>query len=766
MKWSAFALVLSLPAAGVSQTIVYPSLKSAAATVLKKVPPNALTPPGNPGLPPKTPERLPAPGEKDDGFRVVRSGDVHGIGDEVHVIGGAELLIRGYRVFANSARGNRKTEVWELDGNVSVIGQGSVVHGERVIVDFKNRTYRAFDSESQLDPKFLNNQNLQDRVYVAGRESYGSEKELKAYGSDLTTCNYDHPHFDIRGSETIVRPGAYAIIRKAQIRIFGRSIVTVPYLYIPLKDQNYKYTPDVGQSRDEGYYVKNRYGIPMKAGRILDSRLDYMSKLGTGFGAGYAYKSAKTDGEFKAYQITGQTDTLNMSNRHEQRFKWGKLSLSNDLQRNNYLSAPGTTLLQNRLSLDLPSSRGNTRLGYNRTNNTATSYQSTNQTITFANDQRWGGKFSTKLNVNYSQTGSRGYSTSNKREQIDVLLTGTQEMQRATATMEYQRSIPIGDTSNFYSGSDRTPVLTLASDAKRLFGDSADRSLPFKTSLSIGEFQNTTTESPVTRTAFDFNFQKYDKSQSRFKTDVTGQFKQGVYSDDTAQYTLNFGSTSTYRTGKNTSVNFRYNYLRPYGYTPLVVDRSGKTNQATIDASGTVLHSLKLGLQTGYDINQLNEGETPWQQVGVRTDWQPRRWFMLRALSNYDSINQYWSSVRLDLTYLPGATSLTIGTRFDGLRHTWGSLNLVLNNLKIGRTRLSTVFQYNGYTKQFDSRQYNVIYDLHCAEAIFNVTENNTGFRAGREIQFLIRLKAFPFFTPFGSGSRGQPIGSGTGRDF
>jgi LPS-assembly protein len=41
--------------------------------------------------------------------------------------------------------------------------------------------------------------------------------------------------------------------------------------------------------------------------------------------------------------------------------------------------------------------------------------------------------------------------------------------------------------------------------------------------------------------------------------------------------------------------------------------------------------------------------------------------------------------------------------------------------------------------------------------------DNKVGFRSGRQIGFFIRLKAFPSFSPFGIGRRGQAIGSASG---
>jgi LPS-assembly protein len=46
------------------------------------------------------------------------------------------------------------------------------------------------------------------------------------------------------------------------------------------------------------------------------------------------------------------------------------------------------------------------------------------------------------------------------------------------------------------------------------------------------------------------------------------------------------------------------------------------------------------------------------------------------------------------------------------------------------------------------------------------VSDFGTGFRAGQEVGFFIRLKAIPFDSNFGRGRLGQALGSGTGRDF
>jgi len=88
---------------------------------------------------------------------------------------------------------------------------------------------------------------------------------------------------------------------------------------------------------------------------------------------------------------------------------------------------------------------------------------------------------------------------------------------------------------------------------------------------------------------------------------------------------------------------------------------------------------------------------------------------------------------------------------------------MFLDGLKMGRTKLGAILNFNGFTGRFDSQQYSMTYDLHCAEAVMTVINQNTGFNPGTTYQFFIRLKALPFNSSFGTGSRGQALGTGTG---
>ncbi len=710
---------------------------------------------------------VPEPQDEDKSFKLIHAKRSNQSGDDVAMSGGTEFMYKGYHVFADAVEGNLATSIFTVQGDVKIIGKQSLITGERISIDFNKRIYHATNSRQVLSPELLKGPFLKD-LYSHGRESYGSANEQQTLFGGITSCDLLRPHYEIDADNIIVRPGKRAIFRKARLRLFGRTIIKIPYLSIPLDTRSYKNLPVIGQSPQEGYYIKFRYGVPLRGDNDVYARLDYMEKLGLGIGADYLYRSKVVDGVLQVYTIAGPGKMLKVTDEHHQMFKWGTLALRTNYENNNYLTAPGSIVESTQALLTFPQ-HGNamTRLTLNQSGNSNDGYSTSNQSISLADSRRFGTKIQTSVNVDYQKNGTtyQGGSgpISQSTENMNLKVDATDDLTRATANLTYQRAIPIGSTRAVFGSNDQTPVVSLATDARRLIGGKIAENWPFQSTLSLGEFSDQLGGGHISRDFFDFSLAKPDRSTGRLHSDINAEFKQGIYSDGTAQYVLNYGQTESYRMGPDTAFNFRYNYLRPYGYTPLSLDRSGETNLATADLSYRPIRSVVIGAQSGYDILRLKQGDEPWQPVGVRMEFQPKPYFLLRAQSTYDTFQGAWSNVRVDLSYKPGATFLSVGAYYDGIRHLWSNVNIFLDALKIGRTKIGAILNYNGFTQQFDSQQYSLTYDLHCAEAVFTMTAQQTGFNPGNTYQFFIRLKAFPFDSLFGAGSRGQPLGTGTG---
>lgn len=700
--------------------------------------------------------------EEDPYLRILR-GEGGSSNGKVKLVNGAEILYRGYQLFADQIEGDQRTNIYVASGNVRLYGKDQTIVGDMIEVDFNSKTFVATAASAIVHPSLIGPDARAD-VFLRGGKTYGSRRRVFGENSSFTTCDKEHPHYELVADRTDFRPGRRVILRRVRAKLFGRTILKIPFLSIPLNQPNYKYLPEVGYTDQLGYYIKTRFGLYSHNQNNFDGRAELYSKLGLGLGGDYQYNNRRSNGFVNFFTVIGSQPLQEFSQDHRQDLGWGKLQIQNSYQKTNFLSAPANTIFNTKLNLLIPQGKSSTNFSFYRNSNDTNTYSSINESVGVSDTRYFNSKFHTNLDVTLVNASSAFASGAPvKREEFDVRFRGEEDLNKANLEFTYQRNIPVGETSNFFSSSDLTPVVALNTTSQKLLGN-RPFFLPFSTEISYGQFTDPVTKGNITRTNYNLRFNRNDPPQKRFKFDLNGKFDQGIYSDSTAQYTLNFLPTITYRLGAGTQATLRYAYLRPYGFAPLQIDRSGQSNVLTGDVSVRPQKYVLFAAQTGYDFLRLQQHQqTAYQQVALRAEFQPKPFFALRALSTYDPILGGWSNLRFDLAYRPGATFVSAGAKYDGVRKKWAAVNLFIDGLKWGRLKFSTILNYNGYLQKFEARHFQFTYDLHCAEAVLTILDNPIGFQAGRQVSLFIRLKAFPFESPFGIGTRGQPIGTGTG---
>lgn len=709
------------------------------------------------------PKELPTPAPGDRTF-ILRTADRSSRkGRDVRAEGNVRFAFKGYEAACDRATGNLDTEIFVLEGNVWVNGQSQSTSGDRVVVDFKNQTIRYEEGKSRLDPALLGG-NVTGPLYVSGDSGGGGQQRFRAFECTLTSCDRDHPHFEIDARDTDIRRGKRIVMRDAELKYHGRKILRLPYLSVPINDRRSRYTPEFGQTRDEGYYVKNTFSIPVQGDSFLDSKVDYFSKLGAGLGLDYDYDGASARGLIRTYQITGAAQSRLLSVDHRQLVGSGKVRFEGNWIRNNYLTAPNSSNYLIRTAYDVSTRRSSFRLAANRNSSKTSGFGSTSEVLSLAQEMRWSSTFRTNTSIDFSKNRSSGSFGSNDRKVVNLNFRAAQQLRAADLTLDYLRSIPVGASGGFFGFSDRTPVVSVASDANRLFGTRFGRAFPLQTELSVGELGESATRRRYTRTSFELKAQKNVPTGGGSSLSYNSRFRQSLYSNDTAQYSIAHDYGYRWAFSRQSSLNLRYNYLRPFGFTPLSVDRTGLTDEFSGDLQWQVHKTFSIAANTAYDQLQVYRRQaTPWQNVGVRTEWSPNERLLIRTNSLYDTREQAWSNIRLDAGWKIGGGMVQLGARYDGLRHTWGNVNILATGLRSGNFTVSALANYNGYLKRFENRQLELVLNDHCTEWIFSVIDQPFGFRAGTEFGLFLRIKALPFSTPFGFGRRGQAIGTGSG---
>ena len=674
---------------------------------------------------------------------------------------------RGYSCVGDEVVGDLDTNEFVLRGNVNILGADEVVQGSSVMVNFSSRTFRFDDGKIDIRSSLVKGRLLSD-LYLSADKLEGGEKRLDAHETSLTSCNYDKPHFSFDADSITVLPNDRLTFRKFRIKVLNRTLLTLPNITIPIRQGTREFLPDIGQSQDEGVYIKFRFGVPAGENAAY-LRADLMSKKGIGLGFDYELFGGESKGAARIYTIldpdSGKPEFTGTV-KFDQTFDFGKLTINHETRQFSYLAGPENVVNNTKLQF-LPDfgKNGTTRISYDRFSNVSSSFSSESSSLQFSDIRRWTKTHSTNLAINLSSYIADSGSTTFEREILDVRFQEVLDLKTVTAQLDYNRAIPVGSTVNQFIGIDRTPELTVRTDSRRLFGTNSW--LPnFQTFVSVGNFVDNQLGLTTQRYYFDFRTSKTASNMGGFSVDYDLGFQQGVYSDETAQYTPRANVRVGYKISETFSANFRYNYLRQHGFTPLAIDRTGQYNLVSYDMQADLGSGLRLGGQVGFDIARDRRGEVGWQSPSVRLEYEPAQWFSFRTVANYDADLEDWSNFRFDLGWKAGQTSFYAAGTYDARLEKLGNVGFFLDGLKWGRLKISALLQYNGFLKRFDSQHYAFTYDLHCTEAVLQIIENNFGFRPGREILFFIRIKALPFDSSFGLGRQGQPIGLGGGRGF
>jgi hypothetical protein len=683
-------------------------------------------------------------------------------GDALVAEGNVHLVYGEFEIFGDKVTGDRRTEVFKIEGQARLTGPSESVVGETIEADLKNGTYRFEDGTARLGPQRLEKSTSGD-VYVTAKAGAGTPDDFDTVEGSLTTCSYDSPHFVLEARTTRVRPGRRAELRDVRLKVLGRTVLGLPFVVVPLTPDAPKYIPEVGQSPDEGTFVKTRLSTPLPGESYIDHRIDLMSRLGVGLGADWNYIGSGLDGVLSVYGLTGTRRSLTLTSRHGQKLGAGRLSVDGSFQRENYLTAPESTLWNIAGQYLLDWGGGSTRFGYTRVESRTTGFETQNQTASLA-DSRAFGSLRIQTEAAFSRNdASQGTLARTSIERLDVRWRGQLSLRSLDAELLYQRSLPVGSSQGFFSASDRTPMLSLTTTSARLFGGRFGTAVPLELGASVGELSDPRTPDPITRLGFDALLRRSDQLGSGTRLDWGGRFQQGLYSDDTAQYVLAYDASVRQALGRSGSLGVNYRYLRPFGFTPLGIDSTGRNDAASLDLSVQAGPALSFSAATGYDILLADRGEVPWQQLYLRSSWRPGQWAQVDLSAVYDTFNKVWGTLRLDSKWRFGETRVSVGAAYDGRRSQWAGLNAIVEAFRIGRVTANAIVAYNGYTSRVDAQQYQLVYDMHCTEAVFELTDNQAGFRSGRTFAFYLRIKALPAGGPFGVGRRGESVGSGFG---
>jgi len=662
-------------------------------------------------------------------------------------------------ITADDAVYDHNTYSMELSGNVTYVSPKQTVHGDKMQINTRNRAWTLDGFDIILQPAIAPDHIIQP-IFLKGTLIDRSQSgTIVAVDSDLTTCDRAHPHYDFNSRKATIKLGQNIVLEHTSVYLKGKRLYTIPRLIIPLTEENeLRITPVVGQSDDEGYYLKTTYNYPVKNDQTGMILLDLMSKKGIGKGIDQSYRSKTSSGRLRLYQLFDKSinqNTLDGSVSHTGRLGDFKMNASADFRSNSYLYASTSKTFTERLALSKITSDYSTSISVSRSVNETVS-RTTRLSGSLTHSQTLSDRATISGNFDYSgyRTGSYNESKLTSDIGLDYKLP---EMDLALSTTRFSDFSETSSSLSGFYGTEKLPELSITSDNKRLGIPGRNTQLSF----AYGKYLELPSVTPVDRAFFSLKLRNSLRPiGAGWTISDSGGFEQYLYSDNTAQYSLDHTLELARKLGSKSTFSLTHRIQRPAGYTPLRLDYTGRYDSlyASLNLKDSSVHTISFS--SGFDFEDTSSG---WQDIMMRSRYSPSKKFSFYTSTGFDLNRSQWRTVVNQLNLKPSNEfSLGIGSRYDTVNQRWALLRTVLDTKVDILTRLQLIQSYNGATKEFDYSALRVTRDLHCWEASLTYTQQK-GFTNTTGIMLNFRLKALPFYPAFGTGQYGQALDTGMG---
>ncbi len=677
---------------------------------------------------------------------------------------GIEAAWRDHTLTADKVIGNTDIHEYQFDGDVFVTSEGLSLKAKQYQLNTKYRDWRSSGFSGWASPQYLDSSMLKQNLIMSGADMTGTQKTAHMTDCILTTCDREHPHYEIDADTADFVKGKSLTLTDLRLRMWNRTLFKIPKLVIPL-DREYdpEYIPEVGNSVDEGYFVKMAmgYALIQQQGKL---RLQLMQKKGVGLGVEQPYEYGQNKGTIQVYGLLNQTQGsryITASLNNTSKLLGMEANFTGDLRNNSYmLGNDSSSNLNLTLSQTARGSSFNSSSRYESQDSSYYSSHTFSQALSYG--YRWG-RQSIRVSSDYSQTNNAyNGAASTTMERLTGGLDGSGVLGSVDWGLTVNRYFDVGADQNsiMYGGLEKLPELSVKSDGYRLWKKNDDLSL----STILGRYAQMPDGDTISRALFEASWNPKWSDRNGIKFTGSSLFRQIFSSDNSAQYVLQTSLGVNKQIADGLSWRANYQYSRPYGYSPLSLDYTGKSSYASVGVEYNKSDVLKIRVGSGYDFFAELQHSNPWRMLNLEAMVKPSSTAQIALTSSIDPNSGRWDNLRSIVRYSDKTVSANISALYDPKTDKLASGNAYLETYLFNNGwRIGGLLNYNGYTDQFDSQQYQIIRDMHCMEAVFSMSDIQTGYSVGKQFMLQLRLKALGKTPKLGKGNSGESLMSSSG---
>lgn len=507
-------------------------------------------------------------------------------------------------IFADEASVDEKTKTTFAKGNISITQDNMSLSGDTLIYKFNERYFEI----SNVSGVTEGDKELKGKMYFTGERAAGTQRKIKVYHSNFSTCG---PHcsneYHMTSSDISIFPGKRVIARKTAIYLRHTRVMWLPvYIHSLKEDENYR--PTFGYNKQEGFFVKNRYPYlaresnefiksnnsqapgdpsrpsdikkPPELGYII---FNYMEKIGNEYGIDRQYYSDKVGGTGHLIASNNNQKNSGFSNNKmnlTQAFNTGKMTGNFSYNRNSSYnsyrvgSRTNTNTLVTNTSYKQSTSR-DVSIKYNLSaNRSGTS--SENKKFNLDRNVRFSKKLKTTYNFEWS-----AIQTGTTPENIESFFkTNTSYSGRFYGLNIFTEKSFDPDGDSYTGDNSNVSMIKLPELRFSLNSTLWKKKLPILNSINYvhGRYrEGTRNDFRMLRTnQIVATFSKAFKKGKRFTLTPTHTITQKLYSTKDANYLMDFRAAAKYTIDKSRIFTMNFTRRGNSGGSPYAGDLGGE----------------------------------------------------------------------------------------------------------------------------------------------------------------------------------------------
>ena len=224
--------------------------------------------------------------------------------DKLIASGNVEIAWEEYRIYADYMEFNPKTKEVLAKGRVSMSSRETVMTGEKLRFNLREKTGEIYDTYGQMPPTIR---------YTTDKLTQVDNDTLNFKKLHFTSCSQCVPRWKITCAKGKIKKEKYIEMKHAVFMIKKIPVFYIPYIRYPVNKDGRAtgfLIPKFGNSSLRGFFLLNSFFWAIKSNVDLTLNFDYYAKAGIGGAEEFRYLFRNMDGNIKFYFFKYKEDNI------------------------------------------------------------------------------------------------------------------------------------------------------------------------------------------------------------------------------------------------------------------------------------------------------------------------------------------------------------------------------------------------------------------------------------------------------------------------